>query len=386
MDDPADIQQVALRLVGFNTINPPGGEDASARYVGEMLRRCGFEVTYHAFAPGRTSVVATLGNGRGSPPICLTGHLDTVPLGNAPWTRKPFGEIANGKLYGRGSSDMKGAIAAMIAAACDLRAALPRSRCGLTLVFTAGEETGCEGARHLGSAGVLGSAGAVVVGEPTENEPVLGHKGAMWLRAVARGKTAHGSMPELGVNAFYKLARQLLPLEHLAPGTADHPMMGRSSLNVGTFSSGKNVNSVPDEAQAELDIRIVPGDDARVVLRRVCECLGPEVQVDTLLNVQELLSDADHSWIRRVYGIAQPFHKETLRHRTVPFFTDGPALAQAFGGAPVVILGPGESRCAHQTDEYCDLQLLHDARKIYRELVMDWCGIDQVLPPESTVY
>src|SRR5262245_58711109 len=156
-------------LLRFNTINPPGEEEACARHLGRLLEAGGFTIDEHAFAPRRTSLVAPLGNGGPTPPICFTGHIDPVPLGGMPWTRDAFaGETSGGRLYGRGSTDMKSGVAAFVVAAL---AAAPRlvSTPGVVLVITAGEETGCEGARHLTSAGALPKAGAIVVAEPTGN-------------------------------------------------------------------------------------------------------------------------------------------------------------------------------------------------------------------------
>ena len=124
MANSVDVIELTRQLVALNTINPPGNEDACARLVGSLLREAGFDVAYHEFAPSRTSVVARRGRhcdqslDHAMKPICLTGHLDTVPLGTASWSVDPFaGEIVEGKLFGRGTTDMKAGIAAMVAAA-----------------------------------------------------------------------------------------------------------------------------------------------------------------------------------------------------------------------------------------------------------------------------
>src|SRR5262249_2227809 len=156
-------------------------------------------------------------------PRCFTGHLDTVPLGAAAWARDPFAAETDGdRLHGRGASDMKSGIAAMLTAALAL-AKLPQRKSGLVLVLTAGEETGCEGARYLAALpGALPRCGALLVGEPTGNQPLIGHKGALWLAAAFPGVTAHGSMPEQGDNAVYKAARGALRLAAHAFDTPRH--------------------------------------------------------------------------------------------------------------------------------------------------------------------
>ena len=140
-------------------------------------------------------------------PIAFTGHTDTVPLGAQPWSVPPHeGLVKEGRLWGRGSSDMKSGVAAFVAAALRHAARL-EGTAGVVLYITAGEETGCEGAFALARRGMQGQAGALVVAEPTSNRPLCGHKGALWLKATTRGVTAHGSMPDQGVNAVYAAAR-----------------------------------------------------------------------------------------------------------------------------------------------------------------------------------
>ena len=205
-----------------------------------------------------STCLPTSAAGQERPPLCFTGHVDVVPLGAAPWKKDPFaGETDAGRLYGRGSSDMKSGVAAFVTAAVRLAPHLERTA-GLALVITAGEETGCEGAFHLQRDGVLGRAGALVVAEPTSNYPFVGHKGALWLRAKTRGVTAHGSMPERGDNAVYKAARAVSELAAFRFANPPHPLMGQATLNVGTIQGGLNINSVPDQAVIGVDIRTVP--------------------------------------------------------------------------------------------------------------------------------
>ena len=160
--------------------------------------------------------------------MCFTGHVDVVPLGGKPWSQAPFaGDIVDGKLYGRGSSDMKAGVAAFVEAAAGSRGK-PRSR--VTLVITSGEETGCEGAFDLAKRGVLGQASLLIVAEPSANELILAHKGSLRLAIGARGKTAHSSMPELGDNAIYRAVDWITRLERFALPDARHPLLGGPTM------------------------------------------------------------------------------------------------------------------------------------------------------------
>lgn len=372
---PSGVDPVALTqaLVRMDTINTPGNEDQCSDYLAEMLTAAGFDCRRVSFAPRRTSLVARLGKRPGKRPMVFTGHVDVVPLGSAPWTQSPFdADIVDGKLYGRGTSDMKSGVAAFTAAAIDLAEALKDS-CGVVLVITAGEETGCEGAAHLVAqpeiAALIGQAGALVVAEPTSNRPLAGHKGAFWLRARAKGITAHGSMPEHGDNAIYKLAPALQAMAAFDFETPPHELMGHATLNVGTITGGINVNSVPDAASFTIDVRSVPGQDHQQIGARLREVLGPQIELETMLDLASVYTDKDDPWIR--YLCEMCIDGEPAG--SVAYFTDAAVLRGALGNPPTVILGPGEAHMAHQTDEYCVVSHIVDAKEYYRRIITDWC-------------
>jgi len=363
--------QLTQELVRIDTVNPASAEDRAAEHVARLLEAGGFTVSRHAFAPGRTSLVARHGPGARAP-LCFAGHIDTVPLGAARWTHDPFGgEIAGGKLYGRGSSDMKSGVAAFVCAALDVARADRGAE--LVLVVVAGEETGCEGSAHLArTAGALGRAGAIVVAEPTGNRPLVGHKGALWLEARTRGVTAHGSMPERGVNAIYRAARAIARLEPFRFAVPPDPLLGSPTFNVGTVRGGLNVNSVPDEAVFTIDVRTtpaLPNDAARAALAAV---LGPEVELGTIVDVGSLRADPGNRWVREVFEVAAPHLDAAPAPESAPYFTDASMLTPALGGVPTVILGPGELQLAHQTDEWCLVSRVEAAAEIYRELARRW--------------
>lgn len=371
-----NVLELARELVAFDTINPPGAEGLCARHVGRLLQDGGFAVTYHELPDERPSLVARAGGSASRPPLCFTGHLDTVPLGAQPWRHDPFaGEVADGRLYGRGASDMKGGVAAFVTAALRLAPRLAGTP-GLVLVITAAEETGCQGAQHLATLGdALGQAGAIVVGEPTGNYPCVGHKGAFWLLARTSGITAHGSMPERGDNAVYKAARAVQRLEWYRFGTPPHPVLGAPTLNVGLVSGGMNINSVPDTATIGLDIRTLPDQKHRGVMDHLAQYLGDEVRLSPAIDVESVWTDPDDPWIREVFDVVTPVLGARPGVRGAPYFTDASILKPAYGNVPTVILGPGEMAMAHQTDEYCTISRLHEAVAIYEEIARRWCGL-----------
>lgn len=367
---PVDLTR---KLTAFNTINPPGQERACAKFLGGLLEDAGFTIEYYEFAETRTTLIARLAGSGDELPICFTGHIDTVPLGAAAWSKDPFnGEIDGDRLHGRGVSDMKAGVAAIVVMAMDLaRRGTPKA--GLTLVLTAGEETCCEGAYYVAQQNVLGKAGAMVVGEPTSNYPIIAHKGSVRFRAVTRGKTAHASMPELGINAIHKAADAVKVLQAFDFHHAPHQLLGSPTLNIGNITGGENVNSVPDFTAMGIDIRFLPDQSADEIHLQLQKALGPEVEVERIEEARSIATPAENAWIQDVFGIMSTTLSEQIEPRGVAYFTDASALAPAFGHPPTVILGPGEASQAHQTDEYCFMPRIEQAADAYADIAERWC-------------
>ena len=365
--------ELTRELVRIDTINPTSPERPCAERAGRLLEDAGFSVSMHEFAPGRTSVVARR-EGSG-PSLCFAGHLDTVPLGAAPWKHAPHGgEIDSGKLYGRGSSDMKSGVAAMVAAALQLARA-PLRKAGLTLVLVAGEETGCEGAAHLArTSGALGTASAMIVGEPTGNVPVIGHKGALWLRARTRGVTAHGSMPSMGVNAVVKAARAVLAMSEFRFDVAPDPLLGAPTLNIGTLQGGLNVNSVPDEAVIGIDMRTIPAQRHGEIRDRLQRLLGGEVELTPIVDLPGIRTAQDDPFVVTVMEAVSRVTGARASPGSATYFTDASVLTPAYGGVPTVVLGPGEMALCHQTDEHCRVDRIEQAVSAYVDVARSWCG------------
>jgi succinyl-diaminopimelate desuccinylase len=369
-----DAVSLTRELIAFNTVNPPGAEEAPVRHLGGLLETAGFAVRYLELAEGRSSLVARL-DGGGRPNICLAGHIDVVPLGAAEWQRDPFaGEIDGDRLYGRGASDMKSGVAVMVAAAAAAAGSVGKGA-GITVAVTADEEIGCGGSRHMAeTAGALGEAGALLVAEPTANYPLVGHRGALWLELSTEGVTAHGSMPDEGVNAIYPAARAVGKLERFDFGVPSHPVLGAPSLNVGTIAGGINVNSVPDSATVGVDIRTVPGQTGDGICARLEELLGTEVGIRRLTDVPAVATDPADEWVAQVFGITAGRLGEKPVARGGRYFTDASVLTYALGGVPTVILGPGEPTQAHKTDEYCLVSRVREAAELYAELLEAYCS------------
>jgi succinyl-diaminopimelate desuccinylase len=362
-------------LIRFETINPPGNEAPCARYLGGILERAGFKTAYFEMGENRENLIAWIGGQDGKLPICFSGHTDVVPLGAAPWTIPPFAaEVQDGKIYGRGSTDMKGGVAAIVTAAIKLAPRLEGTP-GVLFIITAGEERGCEGANYLASKGAVPKAGAMVIAEPTANQVLAGHKGGLWLEGTTRGVTAHASMPEKGVNAVYKAAHAVLALESVDFSKDEHPVLGRPTLNIGWLRGGLNVNSVPDEARFGIDVRIVPGVSREELLQRFIAATAGSVEFEIMGTSDPVWSDPAEPWISQVAELTMSITGETLPVGGAPYFTDAGALKPAAGNPPTIILGPGEPDMAHQTDEFCLISRIEQAEAIYTGIIQRWCGL-----------
>ena len=366
-----DLISLTRELISFNTVNPPGNESALAQRLGDLLAKNGFAVELPEYDRNRLHLVAEKGTGGPLAPLVLSGHLDTVPLGEKTWTREPFsGEIEGDRLYGRGSSDMKGGVAAMAMAAIEATAeASPEG--GIRMIFSAGEEMGCMGVQQLvKSHRKLGKARAVIVGEPTANRPAIGHKGALYLKSSIRGKTAHSSMPELGVNAIYKAARCISKIEAFRFSADKDPLLGFPSINVGKIEGGMNINSVPDHAEFTIDVRSTSMVEHQDVLGQLRLELGEELKMETLVDLGPVCTPESDPFVQLAYAVCRVYSKDAGWPRSLPYLTDGSVLQAFYGGVPTIILGPGEPAMAHRTDEYCSIEKLMQSGSIYKNIIL----------------
>ena len=307
-------------------------------------------------------------------PLAFTGHTDTVPLGLKPWSVPTHdGLIKDGKVWGRGSCDMKGGVAAFVVAAIEMAPRLAGTP-GVVLYITAGEETGLAGAMKLAERDMKGEAGALVVAEPTSNRPLCGHKGAMWLKAITHGVTAHGSMPDQGVNAVYSAARAV--------------SSSRRSIStwrgIRSWATTLNVGSLP-AVSTSTRYRIARRSASTFALCRVWT-MGDCVTSSRAFSGRR---SSSRRWstsracgpIRTIRGCAscsRSARKSAAfpsKVESAPYITDASALTPALGGVPTTILGPGPAHLADQTDEWCEIERIEEAQRIYERLIANWCGL-----------
>lgn len=373
-----DVVELTKALVRMETITANCQETPALLEIGGLLENAGFKcsiVNYDPAVPTRGNLVAELNLGDPEPALCLGGHIDTVPFGSAEWDEEPLsGIVKGGKLYGRGSADMKGGIAAIVCAALKLA---PRMNGRNLVVHVYGsEEFGLIGSKHMAlhEKESLKSIGAVVVGEPTSNRPQFGHKGVTWFELSTTGVTAHAAMPEQGDNALVKLLPGAARLSAFQPEDS-HPHLGKSTLVLAVMQSGLNTNSVPDSAVLKMDCRTVPGQDIEALCGQFLSMAGPDAKLEIPADVPPLWTDPEHPFCLTVRKIVGEITGREAGPEVAVFATDASALRLGMPDTPMVIVGPGDQNMAHKTNEFVPLEELHTAQQIYERIIEDWYGI-----------
>lgn len=363
---------LAKQLVRLNTVNPPGNETDAVRIVAPLLQDAGFLIKEYEYGPNRSSLVAHKGR-TDRPSVILSGHLDTVPFGSQPWTMEPLdASVVAGKLFGRGTADMKGGVAVLVAAALHVASTIEDQP--LTLVLTADEEIGCGGAARLIDQQVLPKARCVLVAEPTGNIPLLGHKGVFWLKTLFHGKTAHAAFPELGDNALLKAAKAVVAVNENIVRGRKHTVMGEATLVTSRFFSGDNYNSVPDLAEVGIDIRSTVNWSHAEILHKLQALLAPlDPEFQVLFDLPPLWTPPETAIIQEILAACDSVRGQTHPPAIVTFYTDGGVLGPSLGNVPVVVLGPGDSGMAHKVDEYVAVADLNKGVDLYVEILSRLC-------------
>ncbi|MHC4283174.1 MAG: M20 family metallopeptidase [Planctomycetota bacterium] len=300
-------------------------------------------------------------------------HLDVVPPGQASWKHPPFDAVeSDGKIYGRGSTDMKGGIAAIVTAIGDIANAGTKLQGDIILFGAAGEETdSCGAKRFVRNRGQLPEIAGVVLPEPTDFEIITSHRGMFWLKVQTFGKTAHSSTPQLGVNAISSMTSVLNELENFKIRFEPHDLLGDCSMSINTIAGGQALNVVPDKCEIEIDIRTVPRqnhqdiiDDLQNIFAKLKQ-KNPqfEAEVSVVRQVGALETDIQCDFVRDFCSVTN-INKTTA----VGFTTDGPHFASL--GLPVVIFGPGKPHLAHKPDEYIDISDLKKGVEHYKNIIL----------------
>ena len=380
--DADEVLAFARALIAAPSENPGGTEDQAAAVATDILEGIGASPETIRGEEQRPSVVASFGSGE-RPSLAWNGHLDVVPVGDlANWRHDPWaGAVEDGRLIGRGSADMKGPVASALAAAAAIQRSGIELAGTLTFHLAADEEhMGLYGTKVLLDRGLL-VQDACIVGEPSDLRVGLAERGGAWITATARGTGAHGSTPELGVNAITSMARLLLRLKDVLP-EREHPLVGRPSVNAAVITGGSAPNVVPDRCELIIDRRIIPGetDPAEVLapFERLAADIGrehPEVE----------LSFAIDGWTEAAEAAPDTVIADAAR-RAIAAERGSVAADVGFTGItdarfyindvriPTIIMGPGSLTVAHTANEWVLVDDLVAAARIYARIFVGFLG------------
>ena len=349
------------------------GELEAAKVISEVFARSGVQSEIDSWNQKRANITAHIKSTGKKKALLFACHLDVVGPGEAQWKNPPFKAFENdGKIFGRGSTDMKGGTAAIVSAICKIADSSIELQGDIIFTAVAGEESdSCGAERFISRKDQIPECLGVVIPEPTDFSIIIAHRGMLWLEVSTKGKAAHGSTPQLGINAITSMRRFLNELDNYDIAAKTHELLGTCSMSVNTISGGKTQNVVPDKCRIGIDIRTIPGqshqdiiDDLKRIFEKV-KLKNPEfdAEISIVRQVQSLETDSNCDFIRDFcfcLGI-----NET---KAVGFTTDGPQFASL--GAPVVIFGPGKPELCHKPDEYIEIADLDRGVSYYEKIIM----------------
>ena len=379
-DQDAEAVGLLRRLVSIESTNPDlvangSGEGVIADAVSSWLGERGFEIHRLESRPGRPSIVAIAHGSGGGRSLMLNGHLDTVTL--AGYDGDPLDPIfSEGKLYGRGSYDMKSGVAAIMIAAAN--AAQKTHRGDIVLALVADEEFA-----SWGTAEVLRrfTANGAIVVEPSDLEVTLAHKGFVWVDVIVEGRAAHGSRPDLGVDAIAKAGHFLVALDALGSRLSkemEHPLLGPASVHASLISGGEEKSSYPAECRISIEWRTIPGQDAATVEREIRHLLddiaardpGFRYRIEMGLERSPFEADRDSRIVQETLRAVASATAKPAVERGEAFWTDCALYADA--GIPVVLFGVAGDG-AHAASEWVSLESYGTVITVLSQIIDEYC-------------
>lgn len=362
-----EITDLLRSLIQIKSVNPPGNENQIANFIKKYLLKNNIHSELIPLEEGRSSIIAKI-EGKEERNITLCGHLDTVRVKEEDWTKPAFqGLIEDEKMYGIGASDMKGGVAAVLYAAVLLkrRGIVPKKT--VQLALTADEEWEYRGVKNLIDGGYFERTDFLIITEPSNLQISTGEKGEVWVKVKFFGKSAHGSTPEVGVNT-------IIPGSEFVGNVSEryekifktNPFWGKTSINIGQFHGGVQVNIVPNYSEIQLDFRVISEEDKEKVMelvRKTGEEIAKKYKVrfaEEIFNYHSpIFTNLDNPYVKKFLQAAGM--KEVI---VTKYCTDGATIIPT-KKMPFIIFGPGDIAQAHQNDEYIELESLYRAVDIF---------------------
>lgn len=377
-----ELAQLLSDLVSINSINPdlvPGspGETEIAHYIARWLERADLEVQLVESVSGRPNVVGIARGTGGGKTLLLNGHMDTVGVAGMPDAHQPRIDREAGRLYGRGSYDMKGGLAACMLAIAEVRKRHLRG----DVIFTGVID------EEYASAGTLDlaerfHADAAIVAEFTELQLILAHRGFVWLEIETIGKAAHGSRPDLGVDAIVKMGKVLAEMEKLDQHLRSHPthpLLGSGSLHGSLIQGGQELSTYPERCVLSVERRTLPGETPESIEAEFLQIIQDIQRSDPAFKAvvrrgidrSPLETREGADIVRALQAASAEVLSRPLQVAGVQFWTDAAILSAA--GIPSVLFGPSGSG-AHAVEEWVDLSSVKTCAEIYLAVAAGFCG------------
>ena len=362
-----ELNDLLRSLIQIKSVNPPGNENQIANFIKKFLLENNIHSELVPLEEDRSSVVAKI-EGEEERNITLCGHLDTVRVKEEDWTKPVFeGLIENEKMYGIGASDMKGGVAAILYAVVLLKRRGINLKKTVQLALTADEEWGYRGAKNLVDGGYFDRTDFLIITEPSNLQVSTGEKGEVWIGAKFYGKSAHGSTPEVGVNTIIPGSEFIVNItERYEKIFEADPFWGKTSMNIGQFHGGVQVNIVPNYSEIQLDFRVISEEDkerAIELVKKTGKDIAEKYKVqfeEKVFNYKPLIfTNSNNPYVKKFMQAAGV--KEVI---ITKYCTDGATIIPE-KKMPFIIFGPGDIAQAHQNDEYIELESLYRAVDVF---------------------
>ena len=374
-----ELEQLLSDLVSINSINPdlvPGspGEAEIAHYIAQWLKRADLEVELVESVSGRPNVVGIARGIGGGKTLLLNGHMDTVGVAGMTDAHKPV--IKDGRMYGRGSYDMKSGLAACMIAIAKAKKQHLRGNVIFTAVID--EEYASVGTMDLAK---RFQADGAIVAEFTELQLILAHRGFVWLEVETIGKAAHGSRPDLGVDAIAKMGKVLVEVEKLDQNlraNPTHPLLGSGSVHASLIKGGQELSSYPEKCLLSVERRTLPGETPESIEAEFIKIIQDIQLADPTFNAKvrrgidrsPMETPEDAEIVQAIQEASATVLNHPAQTAGVQFWTDAAVLSAA--GIPSVLFGPSGTG-AHAVEEWVSLSSVKACAKIYLATAISFC-------------
>lgn len=366
-------------LIQINSVN--GNEIDVAAYLAKLFEQYGFKTEIDAFGDRRANLIVEFGSDSSKRVLGVTGHMDTVAIGNRNnWHHDPFGAETQGdRLYGRGAADMKSGLAAQVIALIELKESGWQPDGKIRFIATAGEEYGTPGANRLEERGIAKDLDALIVGEPTGGNIVYATSGSYNYQVICKGRSAHSSMPERGVNAVSGLARFIELEDRLFNNVPLDQYLGSVKHSITILKAGDQVNTIPDHAELRGNIRPTRAFDNQKVTQRLNQAidyLNQTTDYQLSLNILNdwwpIATDPQNELVKLALTASKNSYQKDPELTIINGATDASVFVKHRPELPVIVLGADEWSRAHQVDEYTTWSSYFATISAYQAIMRDF--------------